>query len=625
MQIPRGLAVVLLALALAACAPPPQVHEPSPLARQEQQAKSLASQGDHAGAAERYNVLAQKTSGPRQVDMRLEAAEQWLAAGRPRDAADTLDRLKGSSLQPAQQTRLDLTRARILILQGQGQQALQHLTMSPAGLPQAQAARLLKLRGQALALTGNLVGAVQAYTQRSNYLAAGQPRARNSRQIWSLLQQNAQAVSQATIPPGASGTVQGWLELAQIAQSAWVQPQQFRQALADWQQRYPNHPANRQIVPRIRKTFAQRFTWPTPIGLLLPLSGRYARAAQAIEDGFMAAYYDARQGKGPRPELHVYDIGDYADDVVHAYRQAKQDGMKFIVGPLSKSAVDDLLQNAQISMPVLALNQADKPGLSNPEVFQFGLSPEDEARQVAERAVLDGRYQAVSLVPQGNWGQRVAQAFASRFTQLGGTVLTTQTYDPSRHDYSRAIRHMLHLDQSRQRKDALERVIGRRVKFEPRRRQDVDMVFLAAFPQQARLIRPQLRFFHASRLPVYATSHVFSGAVDPSADHDMDGIVFPGMPWTLKPGSYPVEQTLGKHWGALFRHNKRLFALGYDAYRMIPLLRGNPPGFTGYFPGATGKLYVGTDEHIYRKLLWARFRDGKPVLLDKGNDAQPSP
>ncbi|HYW93677.1 MAG TPA: penicillin-binding protein activator [Gammaproteobacteria bacterium] len=616
-----------MTLALAACAPPPKVHKPkpSPTARQEQQAKSLAGQGQHASAAERYNVLAQKTTGSRRVDMHLNAAEQWLAAGRPRDAADTLDRLKGSTLQPAQRTRLDLARAQILILQGQGKQALQDLTMPPQSLPRAQAARLLALRGRALALSGDVVGAVQAYAQRDDYLSGKQARARNNEQIWSLLQQHARAVSRASIPPGASGTVRGWLRLAQISQSAWVQPQGFRQALANWQRRYPDHPANRQIVPRIRKTFAQRFTWPTPVGLLLPLSGRYARAAHAIEDGFMAAYYDARHGQGPRPELHVYDIGDYADDVVHAYQQARDDGMKFIVGPLSKSAVDDLLQNAQISMPVLALNEADKPDLSNPKVFQFGLSPEDEARQVAERAVLDGRYQAVSLVPQGRWGQRVAQAFASRFTQLGGTVLTTQTYDPSKHDYSGPIRHMLHLDQSRRRKDMLERAIGRRVEFEPRRRQDVDMIFLAAFPQQARLIRPQLRFFHASHLPVYATSHVFSGVVNPSADHDMDGIIFPGMPWTLKPGSYPVEQALGKHWGALFRHNKRLFALGYDAYRLIPLLRGTPPGFIGYFPGATGKLYVGKDQQIHRKLLWARFRDGKPVLQGKGSAAPSSP
>lgn len=614
----RGLILLAATAVLAACAPPPPATQaPASHAQLARQAQALATQGKHAGAARRYNQLASQLKGPRQIDMRLNAAEQWLLAGQPRNAAETLDTLHGRSLQPPQQTRLDLARARILVLQGHGQQALSHLSMSPQSLPAAQAATLLNLRARAQALTGNLAAAVQALVQRAGYLTSDRQKAANNRRIWSLLQKHRQALAQLSIPPGTSQTTRGWLELARIAQSRWAQAKGFRQALASWQQRYPEHPANAQILPEVRKTFAQRFTWPTPIGLLLPLSGRYQRAAQAIEDGFMAAYYDARQGQGPRPELHVYDIGDYADDVVDAYRQARQDGMQFIVGPLSKSAVANLLQNAQISVPVLALNETRQPGLSNPRVFQFGLSPEDEARQAAERAVLDGHYQAISLVPQGNWGQRVGQAFAKRFTQLGGTVLATQSYDPSRHDYSGAIEHVLHLDQSENRRNLLEHAIGRRVKFQPRRRQDVDMIFLAAFPQQARLMRPQLQFFHAAHLPVYATSQVFSGVVNPAADRDVDGIMFPDMPWTLEPQSYPVEQTLTRLWGGLFRHNKRLFALGYDAYRLIPLLQGQHPGFTGYFPGATGQLYVGKNQHIYRQLLWAQFRNGKPVL-EKG-------
>ena len=49
------------------------------------------------------------------------------------------------------------------------------------------------------------------------------------------------------------------------------------------------------------------------------------------------------------------------------------------------------------------------PGL----LFQFALDPEEEARQVAQRAVADGRMRGLVLLPNNEWGQRVFRAFDS--------------------------------------------------------------------------------------------------------------------------------------------------------------------------------------------------------------------
>ena len=63
----------------------------------------------------------------------------------------------------------------------------------------------------------------------------------------------------------------------------------------------------------------------------------------------------------------------------------------------------------------------------------------------------------------------------------------------------------------------------------------MDMIFMAAFPTQARQIRPTLKFFDAGQVPVYAMSHLYDGKPLPTDGHDLDGVVFGDMPWILSP------------------------------------------------------------------------------------------
>ncbi len=57
---------------------------------------------------------------------------------------------------------------------------------------------------------------------------------------------------------------------------------------------------------------------------------------------------------------------------------------------------------------VLALNFLGDSASTPGNFYQFSLSPEDEARIVARRAVADGRLNGVVLAPNSEWGNRVA-------------------------------------------------------------------------------------------------------------------------------------------------------------------------------------------------------------------------
>jgi len=337
--------------------------------------------------------------------------------------------------------------------------------------------------------------------------------------------------------------------------------------------------------------------YPNQIALLLPLSGRSEAYGVAVRDGFIAAYLE--QDAATRPRLKIYDVA--AEPVSAAFSRAVAEGASFVVGPLTKEDVAAVLPLSAGRTPVLALNfLADS--MSPPKnFFQFALLPEDEARIVARRVVADGRLAGVVITPANETGTRVAAAFADELKQLGGTVLDSQRYEPSQADFSDIIRQVLQVNV---------------VKGQPStHRSDAMFVFMVATPGAARLIMPQLRFHYAGDVPVYSTSDSFEP--DPGANADIDGLLFPGMPWMIAndPVTAQIRDSVRAAWPARTARRDALYAFGFDAYRLVPSLRANSAGSSSEIAGVTGKLHLDDHNRIRRDLEWAQIKGGAPNAL----------
>jgi outer membrane PBP1 activator LpoA protein len=187
------------------------------------------------------------------------------------------------------------------------------------------------------------------------------------------------------------------------------------------------------------------------------------------------------------------------------------------------------------------------------------------------------------------------------------------------------LKDLFHIDQSEARHRTLRRQTGLDIKFEPRRRQDVDFIFLAAFPRQGRLIQPQIKFHRGTGLPVYATSHIYTGAPDQALDRDLEGIMFCDSGWVLaQPRSDDaLQQAVVRLWPDTARSYLRFFALGIDAFNMpgnIEHLRTYP---YERYDGVTGNLSIDDSNRFHRQLDWASFHGGRPRLLEAGPAALP--
>jgi len=609
------LLLCIAVLALAGCAAPPQRPQPTVADTVREAAQAHAAQGDYLAAAQLY--LSASTTAPeaQQAGLRLEAGGLLAQGGLWEPLSRLLEDIDPARLDPAQQARYQLLQAELSLAQRDPERALEQLRAisSPETLPD-YGQRYYELRADAYAMAGNAPEAARQLIWLDGVIRDQQRRLANQYRIWeqlSTLTTPTLRELQTSPPPDAFS---GWIELVLISRATRGDQQRWSEALYDWRARYPDHAAEAALLPELFSQLSQAGARAAHIAVLLPLSGRAAESAAAIRDGLLAAYY---WGDGSRPELHFYDTGEDHLRVWSLYQQAIQDGADFVIGPLLKEDVEQLARAGQLQVPVLALNQIETgTGIDQP-LYQFGLAPEDEARQVAERLLADGRRQVIALIPDSAWGERVLAAFADHFGALGGTLLDTGRYAPNSVDFKGPIQDTLNLDDSRNRHRALERLLGQKLQYEARRRQDVEAFFLLAFPDQARLIRPQLRFHHAGGVPVFSTSHVFSANPNAALDRDMDGLVFCDMPWVLDAhGDWSAKrERLAALWPERSKRYQRLFALGFDAYEVLPWLDTlTLPGF-GYFPGATGVLTLDSQNTLHRSLDWAQFRGGVPQQL----------
>jgi outer membrane PBP1 activator LpoA protein len=243
-------------------------------------------------------------------------------------------------------------------------------------------------------------------------------------------------------------------------------------------------------------------------------------------------------------------------------------------------------------------------------LLEFTLDPEQEARAVARRIAEDGLVRGIALFPDTTWGQRVREAFTSELTAMGSVALTSaQFYGRVPGFFRTTARRPRSLRwRGRTQPDPSKPLPPRNAEAE--RAAGPQFAFVAATPQAARAIKPQLRFQMTYDVPLYATSDAW----DPSARSivDLDGLVFPEMPWILYDGQGAPElwDALQQDWAAQGRGRLRLYAFGFDAYRLATQLRGNVR-FVGV-DGLTGALSIDASGTCSATSCSHGSQDGEP-------------
>lgn len=607
------LLCLLLLVLLAGCVPSPQLRPDQQKAPRDpavEQAESFASTGDYVAAAELFEQIAAGKPYAENQRLLLRAAESRFLAADSDSAAALLERISTADL-PLLDFQRRLLTAEMAIARNRPDEALTLLSAAPPkGVSIDMRRRYSKDRSEAFRLSGKPIESGREL--ESLDLLLDDPTDKLDNQLDIIRTYG--ALSEITIQklPPPSDTLRGWLALVRIIKEFAGDEELMMLKFGEWRKTHTAHPALPELLDGYFRKLKSQFLKPRSIAVLLPESGPYARVASLLRDGLLAAYFEEQATA--RPRLYFYDNSN-PEATWPLYQQAVESGADMVIGPLDKESVAQLNRAIELQVPVLALNQVSSENLPSPDLYQFGLSPEDEAIQVADRAWTDGMTVAVSLTPAGDWGDRIAAAFRARWEELGGILAEQQSYDDEAHDFSTPIQALLNIDESYQRYKSLQKLLGRNLEFEPRRRRDAGFIFLAAKSQKARQIRPQLQFHHAADLPIYTTSHAYSGVVSPDADQDLNGIRFPVTPWLLVTSDESDQLSL-EHLRRVFPNTPPsylpLLAMGIDSLHLIPHLARLQSSPREIMEGKTGNIFMDRAHHLRRQMLWAEMVKGVP-------------
>jgi len=454
-----------------------------------------------------------------------------------------------------------------------------------------------ELIAQAHRTVGNYSEAISERIKLEQLLSDEESQGKNQRDLWLTLS-NLPQVELDTLSAEASNRseLQGWLQLELIARKYRDNSKSLLAALDQWQSRFNNHPANQMLPNPLDSIASKLMTQPKHIALLLPISGALSGPGNAIQEGFMAAF-KANNGKD-QTEIKVYDTakGDIAD----TYHKALSEGAEYIVGPLTKNQVA-VVAALEHPVPTLLLN--DTAVAQQENTYLFGLSPANEATQVAIKARSKGYGRALIIAPNNEWGKEVTKAFTNKWLDQGGHVTDTLAYS-NNEDLNKKMRDFLQISASQQREKQLKQILGQNLEATTSRRQDFDMIFLLAYPSKARQIMPLLKYYYAGDVPVYATSSVYGGSANALKDKDLDGVIFCDIPWVFS------HQMGSKNWPEQFNSYNRLYALGMDSYALATQLNQLLLFPTDGSRESNGTLFLQPSQQVARVLEWGQFKQG---------------
>ena len=171
------------------------------------------------------------------------------------------------------------------------------------------------------------------------------------------------------------------------------------------------------------------------IALLVPLSGNNAGVGQSLANATTMALLDT---KAENIRMTSYDT---AKGVTAAAQQAIRDGNKLIIGPLLS---DNVVATANIARPagVPILSFSNDTGAAGNNVFLLGHIPAQSIERIIDYSKSKGMTRFAALVPNGVYGQRASSTLLRKVRDIGGTVVSVQTYDRDANSVEAATRKL---------------------------------------------------------------------------------------------------------------------------------------------------------------------------------------
>lgn len=431
--------------------------------------------------------------------------------------------------------------------------------------------------------------------------------------------------------------LQAWLQLAIITKRYALQPELFSQQLVSWQSRHLGHPLVTALPDDIQAMLAQPPIQAQRIAILLPLTGRLANQGLAVKEGVLAAYLQNLGNTNNRTNQSTPSEIEFIDSTLKTAEELNTLVADFdvVIGPLVKEKISELSQILPADKILLALNRVNlannQPTLAlaaqqgesdvlDKEHYYFALAPEDEGEQIAQYMQRQQLVRPVVFAANNDTAQRMAEAFINQWQKAPNSIKPDLSTFTDSKDMRERVSDILDVSQSKARINQIENLADVEVIGVERNRRDIDAMVLFANPEQTALLNPiieaSLSPFARKTLAVFASSRSYSLDLNSNSLRDLRNLTFTDMPWMLPEHNWPsLAEEINQVWAYKQDTLMRLFAMGFDAYNLLPNLRRLKALPQLASQGLTGEIFVDGKGVVHRRLPWAQVAHDRVQLL----------
>ena len=235
------------------------------------------------------------------------------------------------------------------------------------------------------------------------------------------------------------------------------------------------------------------------IGLVLPLSGELQKYGESILDGSLlrAGQYVRETGKKLKPVM--YDTKGESIEAGRIIRRLFTDGATAVIGPLTSeetAVASATLYCSDLPMIAPAASQGGLTELSS-TCFQLQPSIDRQGTRMAEFAFGQmGFDTAAIMTPTTADNLTIADAFAGRFKELGGTILGIEYFRPRETDFGQLITDIKTLSSGKISDSAVFLSESGDTIAATEAPASVECLFIPAEPAQLQQLLPQINFYN---------------------------------------------------------------------------------------------------------------------------------
>ena len=311
------------------------------------------------------------------------------------------------------------------------------------------------------------------------------------------------------------------------------------------------------------------------IGVVLPLSGRYAPFGELVKQGIELA---VKNSSAPI-QVFYQDSGADPQSAADAVRRlVRAQRVMAVIGPLTGDAAMLAVQEAEkAQVPIITLSYRDGLPQLGRYVFRNSLTPQQQVDALAEYAIEELGLNTYAILSPGNkMGQQYAQLFRQAIEKRGGDIEHQRSYGDSATDFRRQLLLLKGEDPDAPQdvepkavdEEGEELVVEEEKESESLPNVDFEGLFIPDYADSVALIAPQIAYYGIENVQLLGINGWNSPQLIDQAGRYVRGSIICDGFFAQSPDA-PVKQFVERYQRVYGETPSILEAQGYDSARLL--------------------------------------------------------